>query len=150
MIGAFNQSLNLIHLQLTSFVTMAFQLNDLITYSFYYNYFIICLLVAISNRNEEFIIVKFTKPIKLYLSATFLILIPSYEWYYVSYRGSYFPSNIFVYELIIGLLLFYFGKTVARFIYKKKNSILSLICTVATIWLCFAIKKEIKFIMTLP
>ncbi|MEY4273179.1 MAG: hypothetical protein RL638_127 [Bacteroidota bacterium] len=118
MNGALNQSLNLIQLQLTSFVTMAFQLNDLMTYSFYYNYFIICLLVAISNRNEEFILVNFTKPIKSFVSATFLILIPSYEWYYVSYRGSYFPSNIFFYELIIGLLLFYFGKTVAGFIYK--------------------------------
>ncbi len=131
---------------------MEFKYNELIFTPFVYNYLFVSFLFAVIFQNIEIpLALDYKKEkIKPLVFITLLLTIPLLQWYYISYRGWYYPSAVFIIDFIFGLLVFTLSSRISFLNFKKRKILVLLLCAILSYYLIKSIWIDTAFIMTFP
>ena len=131
---------------------MEFNYTELIFIPFVYNYLFVSFLFAVIFQNVEFPLALDSKndKIKPLVFIPLLSTIPFLQWYYISFRGWYYPSAVFIFDFILGLLIFTLSSRISFLNFKKRKILVLLLCAIISYYLIKSIWVDTAFIMTLP
>lgn len=125
---------------------------ELIFVPFVRNYLFVCFLFSVIYKNIELpqTLSSFKKNLKPYLFIFPLFSIPFIQWYSLAFKGSYISSDVFIFDLLAGLIIFYIFSRVHLLKFKKRKILVLIISMILSFLLIILIWSDTAFIMTFP